>query len=75
MPFEIAKKLKIKIEKTITDVQEGAMQDTWIEFCKANDLDQLTMIGDHDIAEKWMYFASSKYQEPLPPVSNNWQDQ
>lgn len=70
MPFEAAKKYRMEFKKTVTDNEENNMQLTWIDFCKANDVDQeFTSMGDHEVCGRWMQFVGTAYQPPLPTAT------
>lgn len=75
MPFEVGKKLRMEIKKTVSDSEESSMERTWIDFCRAKNIDQFSTIGDHAIASAWMEYAHSHYQAPLPVASEkSWND-
>lgn len=72
-PFEIGRKLKIDISKTITQAQDDAMQSVWLDFCKSKDIDQTTTLGDHSLAKEWMLYSIANYHEPMAVVSRKWE--
>ena len=73
-PFELAAKLKIKIDRHLEDFQIESMNQTWIDFCRSTNRDQMESIGEHDVAEEWTRYAAKHYHEPMPPVQKSWSE-
>lgn len=75
MPFEIAAQFGVDIKRTIADYQISAMQKTWFDFCKKQDLPQDEWIGDHAIASAWTKYANKYHRDPLPQVAaKSWEN-
>ncbi len=69
IPLEVSRILKKDIKKSISDEQETNMHQTWLEFCKALNIDQRTGCTDPDVLGQWFDYVSKNYHEPLPESS------
>jgi hypothetical protein len=68
-PLEVSSILKKEIKKTIADHEMTAMEMTWIEFCRENDLDQGTTMTNTGTLEMWCNYVAKNFHQPLPEAS------
>src|SRR5690349_13247913 len=65
LPYEAAKILKKDLTFEITELKFSAMQQEWVDFCKAQDLDQAHgSIVDPEVLALWFDWVTTHYTDP-----------
>ena len=64
--YEWSKILKTPLPLKIDPTEDQAMWDTWIDFCRERNMDQVSIPFDHDEWFDWLKYSATHYQKPLP---------
>jgi len=73
IPYEVTQILAKPTQKTLNQMEEDKMYETWKSFCKANHLETNAAVTDNEILSKWWAWVVANYREPVL-TNTQWQE-